>query len=291
SETGQNVLAANYGNLTFSDFSKTLASSGTIGIAGTFTPGAAASHTITGSTLSFDGAGSQTIPAFNYQNLTSTGSGARTLASSGTVGVAGVFTPGTNAHTITGSTLGFNGAGSQTIPAFSYQNLTSSSSGARTLASSGTVGVAGAFTPGTNTYTIAGSTLDFNGAGSQTIPAFNYLNLTSSSAGARTLASSGTIGVAGAFTPGTNVYTITGSTVSFNSASAQTIPAINYNNLTSTSTGGRTLASSGTIGIAGTFTVGTNVYTTTGSTLDYNGSSSQTMPSSGVTTSIERANV
>ena len=62
----------------------------------------------------------------------------------------------------------------------------------------------GAFTPGTNTYTITGSTINFNGAGAQTIPAFNYNNLTSSSTGARTLAGAGTIGVAGTFTPGTN---------------------------------------------------------------------------------------
>ena len=84
--------------------------------------------------------------------------------------------------------MNFNGAGAQTIPAFDYNNLTSSSTGARTLASSGTVGVAGTFTPGTNTYTITGSTVDFNGAGAQTIPAFDYNNLTSSSTGARTLA-------------------------------------------------------------------------------------------------------
>ncbi len=37
----QSVLAANYGNLTFSNFVKTLPSSGTVGIAGTFTAGSA----------------------------------------------------------------------------------------------------------------------------------------------------------------------------------------------------------------------------------------------------------
>ena len=95
--------------------------------------------------------------------------------------MAGAFTPGTNAYTVTGSTVNFNGAGAQTIPAFGYNNLTSSSTGARTLASSGTVGVAGTFTPGTNAYTVTGSTVDFNGAGAQTIPAFAYNNLTSSS--------------------------------------------------------------------------------------------------------------
>jgi hypothetical protein len=245
---------------------------------GTFTLGVT-------STVDYSGTGAQTLVAQNYGNLTSSSTGARTLASSGTIGVAGIFTPGTNAYTIAGSTLDFNGAGPQTIPAFNYNNLTSSSTGARTLANSGTIGVAGIFTPGTNAYTIAGSTLDFNGSGAQTIPAFNYNNLTSSSTGARTLANSGTTGVAGTFTPGSNAYTITGSTIDFNGASAQTIPAFNYNNLTisgSRTANNVTFANSGTIGIAGslsdtaTFNAGRG-FVTTGSTVAYNGTGSQSV--------------
>ncbi len=123
------VLAANYGNLTFSNFSKTLASSGTIGIAGTFTPGTGVGHTITGSTINFNGAGSQTIPGFTYNNLTSSGGGAgRTLDSVNTIKIAGAFTPGTDTYTITGNTIEYNGSGSpQALPSsgFStYNNLT-----------------------------------------------------------------------------------------------------------------------------------------------------------------------
>ncbi|HLA10003.1 MAG TPA: hypothetical protein VJ023_05250 [Pyrinomonadaceae bacterium] len=336
---GQAVRAFNYGNLTFSNFNKVLANTGTIGIAGIFTPGTAVGHTITNSTIDFNGTGAQTIPAFNYNNLTTSGArgannitlvnggtigiaaafsptatfaggayvitnntvdyngagaqniaafnynnltssnvGARTLANAGTIGIAAVFTPGGNTYTITGSTINFNGAGAQSIPAFNYNNLTSSNVGGRTLPNGGTVGIAGVFTPGTNAYTITGSTINFNGSGVQTIPAFNYNNLTSSSTGARTLANSGTIGIAEIFTPGTNVYTITGSTINFNGSGAQTIPAFNFNNLTSSSTGARTLANTGTIGIAGVFTPGTNVYTITGSTVAYNGTSAQVMP-------------
>jgi hypothetical protein len=250
-----------------------------VGVAGAFTPSATAvSYVKTGNTLDFNGAGAQTVPAFAYNNLTSSNAGARTLASSGTVGVAGTFTPGANSYTVTGSTVDFNGAGAQTVPAFAYNNLTSSNAGARTLASSGTVGVAGTFTPGANAYTVTGSTVDVNGAGAQTVSAFAYNNLTSSNAGARTLASSGTVGVAGTFTPGANSYTVTGSTVAFNGAGAQTIPAFGYNNLTSSNAGGRTLASSGTVGVAGTFTPGANSYTVTGSTVEYNGSSAQILP-------------
>jgi hypothetical protein len=273
----QSVIAFSYNNLTSSSTgARTLANSGTIGIAGTFTPGTN-SYTITGSTIDFNGSGAQTIPAFNYNHLTSSSTGARTLANSGTIGVAGTFTPGINSYTITGSTIDFNGPGAQTIPSFNYNHLTSSSTGARTLANSGTIGVAGTFSPGTNSYTITGSTIDFNGSGAQTIPSFNYNHLTSSSTGARTLANSGTIGVAGTFTPGTNSYTITGSTIDFNGSGAQTIPSFNYNHLTSSSAGARTLANSGTIGIAGTFTPGSNSYTITGSTVDFNGVGAQTI--------------
>jgi predicted outer membrane repeat protein len=275
---GQNVLAANYGNLTFSNQNKVLASAGTIGIAGVFTTGAAVGHTIAGSTINFNGSVAQTIPAFNYNNLTSSSTGARTLANVGTIGVAGSFTPGTNAYTITGSTIDFNGAGAQAIPAFNYNNLTSSNIGGRILANSGTIGIAGAFNQGANVYTITGSTINFNGAGAQVIPAFNYNNLTSSNAGARTLANTGTIGIAGAFTPGANAYTIAGSTINFNGGGPQTIPAFNYNNLTSSNSGARTLANAGTIGIAEIFTPGTNVYTITGSTINFNGAVGQTIP-------------
>jgi hypothetical protein len=182
------------------------------------------------------------------------------------------------------STVDYTGTGAQTVAAQNYGNLTSSSSGTRTLAGSGTVGIAGTFTPGSNSYTITGSTIDFNGTGSQTIPSFNYNNLTSSSTGPRTLAS-GTIGIAGIFSPGTNAYTITGSTIDFKGAGAQTVPAFNYNNLTiSASRGGAsvTLANSGTIGVAGaltdtaTFNPGSG-FNTAGSTVDYNGAGSQSV--------------
>ena len=112
--------------------------------------------------------------------------------------------------------------------------------------------------PGTNVYAIAGSTVDFNGSGAQTIPAFAYNNLTSSSTGGRTLASSGNVRVAGVFTPGTNAYTIAGSTVEYNGSSAQALPSTfpTYNNLTLNN-------AAGTTGFAGltpaSFTVTTSV--------------------------------
>ena len=68
---GQNVLSGSYGHLAFSDFDKTLPS-GVVAIAGTFTPGSAGGHTITGSTIEYNGTVPQTLPSgFNpYNNLT-----------------------------------------------------------------------------------------------------------------------------------------------------------------------------------------------------------------------------
>ena len=63
--------SGNYGNLTFSNFTKTLPSSGTVSIAGTFNR-SYGGHTITGSTMAFNGASAQTLPATfpTYNNLT-----------------------------------------------------------------------------------------------------------------------------------------------------------------------------------------------------------------------------
>lgn len=278
SSSSQAIPAFNYNNLYSSGGTRTLASSGTIGVAGTLSlAGATNTYTITGSTINFNGSGSQTIPVFNYNHLTSSSTGARTLAA-GSIGISGTFTPGSNSYTVTGSTIDFNGTGNQTIPAFNYNNLTTSSTGGRTLATSGSIGIAGVFTAGaTNSFTTVNSTVDFNGSGAQTIPAFDYGNLTSSSTGARTLAATDTIKITGTFTPGSNAYTITGSTINYNGSGSQTIAAFNYNNLYSSSSGARTLASSGTIGIAGVLSKGTNTYTITGSTIDYNGTGAQTV--------------
>jgi predicted outer membrane repeat protein len=242
------------------------------------------------STVEYEGASPQTINAVNYGHLTSSNVGTRTLVNGSTTGVAGTFTPGTNTYTITGSTVDFNGGTAQTIPAFNYNNLTSSNVGARTLANSGTIGVAATFTPGTNTYTITGSTVNFNGAGAQSIPQFNFNNLTISGAhGVNnvTLVNGGTIGVAGNFSPtatfaGGN-YVVTNNTTDFNGTGAQSVGApFNFNNLTiSGNKGGLAITlASGTIGIAGTFspTATNNTYVTTGNTVNFNGSVTQTIP-------------
>ncbi len=278
----------------------TCTSSGVINVSGSFTTG---TFTCGTGTVNYEGTGAQTITGYNYYNLTT--SSARTtnnitLVNAGTIGVAGSFTPSatftTGGYVITNNTVNFNATSSQTIPAFNYYNLTIS--GARTtnsvtLANSGIIGIAGTFNPSatftTGGFINTGSTLDFNGSGAQTVPAFNYNNLTIS--GARTtnnvtLVNGGTIAVSGNYSPAatftTGNYVITNNTINYNGTNSQTVTAFNYNNLTIS--GARTnnsiiLANSGTIGIASVFnttaTFTTGGYTTAGSTVNYNGAGAQ----------------
>jgi hypothetical protein len=226
------------------------------------------------STVDYAGPNTQSVTAFNYGNLTL--SGIRNnqninLPNGSTVGIAGTFST-TAVFTIggyvtTGSTIDFNGTTAQTITAFNYNNLTSSSSGTRTLDGSGTIGIKGAFTPGTNSYTITGSTINFNGTTAQTIPAFNYYNLTTS--GNRTttnitFVNGGTVGVANVLsltaTFSSGVYVLTNNTVNFNGTVSQTIPQLTYTNLTTTGASTKSLSAATTI--TGVLTINT------GSTLD-----------------------
>jgi len=101
-----------------------------------------------GNTVNFNGNVPQTIPSSNYYNLTSSGSGTRAVVSGGTIGIAGVFTPGSNAYTTTGSTVNYNG-GTQAVAVIPYNNLTLSGSGAKSLQ------------PGTS---VIGGSLTLNGA-------------------------------------------------------------------------------------------------------------------------------
>jgi hypothetical protein len=125
---GQAVLAVNYKNLTFTNFNKILPSSGIIGIGGIFTPGTATGHTITGSTIDFNGS-AQSIPAFTYYNLQTSGSGLKTLQ--------GAITVNSNLTIGLGTTLNASGS-------FAINN-------------SGNWTNNGAFTPGSGTVTFNGS--------------------------------------------------------------------------------------------------------------------------------------
>ncbi|MBS1794016.1 MAG: VCBS repeat-containing protein [Acidobacteria bacterium] len=230
---GQAVYAGNYGNLTFSNFNKVLPTS-TVGISGTFTPGSAGGHTVTGSNINFNGTTAQTVPVFPYEGLTIANSAGASLGGSvtvnGTLGLAaGTLAVGTNTLTLNGpatatagtlssaatGTVNYNQASNgQTVLAANYGNLTFSNF--NKVLPAGTVGIASVFTTGSATgHTITGNTVNFNGAGAQTIPVFTYNNLTTSNA-AKTLGGNVTangdvtIGVGSSLILSGNVLTVKG---------------------------------------------------------------------------------
>jgi hypothetical protein len=133
-------------------------------------------------------------------------------------------------------TVIFNSAALQVIPAWSFYNITSSSTGSRTFASVGTVFIFKKFIKtNASIHTVTGSTINYAGTIGQTIVAMNYNNLTISgnhTGNIDTLENSASlIGIAGAFVvSATGGYTRTGSTVNFNGGN-QTIPAFQFNNL------------------------------------------------------------
>lgn len=248
--------------------------------------------TAAGNTVNYNGTAAQTVRATSYYNLTlsgaRTGTNNITLPNGGTVNIAGAFNPtatfGTGNYVVTGNTINFNGTGSQTVPAFNYNNLTIS--GARTtntvtLENGGTIGIAGIFSPTatftTGGYVVTGNTMDFNGTVAQTVPAFDYNNLTISAArGANsvTLANGGTVGILGAFNPSatftTGGYVVTNNTVEYKGAAAQTLTPFTYAGLKINNTNGVTLTggnatATGVLTLtAGLLTTGSNTMITTG---------------------------
>ncbi|MFM7729379.1 MAG: beta strand repeat-containing protein, partial [Flavobacteriales bacterium] len=191
-----------------------------------------------------------------------------TVGASGAITVTGAvtYTAGSGSWNAT-STFTMSSSSSQSIPPFNYGNL--NTTGGNRVWMAGTTGIAGTFTQGAGTYTpTVGSTVDYNGAGAQTIRNVAYYDLTNSSNTARTLAN-GTITIANSYTPTTNTITVGTSVVDFSSSGSQNIPASSYNSITNTGNGNRVWASSGNINIAGSFTPGSGTHTVTGSTMRF----------------------
>lgn len=184
---------------------------------------------------------------------------------SGTFNTEAAFSTVSGTVDVTNGTVGFIGIGTQTIPAYNYYNLISSSTGGRTLASSGAIGIANTFTPGTNAYTINGSTINFNGNGSQIISAFNYNQLTLSNEGLKTF-ETGTTGIAGTLFVTGNARTNTEtnfSTISYNGSTDQTVTTVPYYNLDAANSGGVVTLLDAAINhnfsvTSGTVSIGTN---------------------------------
>ena len=235
-------------------------SSGTLNTASSF-PTVSGTTTISGGTVGYTGTSAQSIAKLNYYHLTL--SGVRTTNNvtfpTDTVGIAGTFINSASftsgGFVTTSNTIRYNGNGGQTVIPFSYNNLllTGVHSDSIKFDSSSTIKIAGTFSAAatftSGTYSTTGSTIEFNGNGAQTIPAFQYYNLTLS--GARggnglTFANSDTIHIAKTFDPsasGTS-YTQTGTIFDFNGTTAQLLPAFTYNSLVFSNAGTKSISSS-----------------------------------------------
>ncbi|MFN5794227.1 MAG: autotransporter-associated beta strand repeat-containing protein, partial [Bacteroidota bacterium] len=148
-----------------------VSSTGSLTVTGNLTNSSSATPTFNcGSTFTVSGAG-QTIPAWNYGNLVLSGATV-TLASSGTIGICGNYTPSAGVTTLTGSIVNFNGTSGQSIlinPA-SFRNLTVSNTAANVTASVAvtvsnllTINSSARLDMGTNVLTITGATSAITG--------------------------------------------------------------------------------------------------------------------------------
>jgi len=177
-------------------------------------------------------------------NVTNRNTGVLTL--NGNVAGTGSFTNGDigfnsnlfltgngNLLTLTGTidfasnanTVNFNGTGNQTIKAVNYYNL-SIAAGARTvtLQNSGTIGIANVFSPGVLTgYTVATSTVNFNGTVSQDIPAFTFNHLTISGGSTKTLTGNVTVGASGVLNLNSGVLELADYNLIINNSNAAAI--------------------------------------------------------------------
>lgn len=232
--------------------------SGTLNTETTF-PSVSGTTTISGGTVGYTGSNTQSISKQNYNNLTISGSrGANSITfPTDTIGIAGTLTNGASftsgGFVTTNNTINFIGSGSQTIPSFNYNNLLISGSRSDSVKfdSSGTIKIAGTFAPNatfsSGSFGTKGTTIEFNGSGAQTIPAFSYHNLTLSGARSSntiTFSNSDTIHIAKTFDPSaTSVsYSQSGVIFNFSGTEEQTIPAFTFNSLAFSNAGTKTIS-------------------------------------------------
>jgi len=182
------------------------------------------------------------------------------------------------------STISFESYSAVTIPAMTYGNLECSNGASRIWTGSATTRICGSFSPGVGIIysATAGSTVDYNGSGSQTITPVNYFNLSNSANTTRVLGT-GTIDIFNVYTPttGTVDNTTNTSTINFSNTAAQTIPTTKYGHITNSGNGNRTFATSGANGgiieIFRLFTPGTGTFTSINSTVKYTGNAAYTL--------------
>lgn len=244
---------------------------------GTITMSAATSSIVNSGTLNFNNLTIAATPTIQSQYTAS-------FTVSGSFAVQGgvTFAPTGGTITMSGATGNINIAGTTTFNNLTVSGTTVTTTG--NFAVNNTMLVSGVFSPsptsvisgtgsltGTGTvvvtrittnpsfggqYTITSPTLtdltvNYNGAGAQTISAANYGNLEISPNGTRTvtLVNGGTIRVSNTFTPTAvnTTYVITGNTFEYNGSGAQTIAAFTYNDLIISNNGGKSVTAGTTV--------------------------------------------
>ncbi len=245
---------------------------------GTITMSNVASSISNSGTLTFNNLTISATPTAQSQYNTSF-SVAGTLATSGAInfspsggtitmsGVAGAInnasgTLAFNNLTVSGTTVSSTGnfsvIGTMSVTGVFNPAATSIISGAGTLTGTGTVNATRtAATPSFGAqYTISNKTLssltvNYNGAGAQTVDAQDYGSLVISTNGTRTVTfvNGGTVRVSNVFTPTatTTTYVVTGNTFEYNGSGAQTIAAFTYNNLIVSNAGAKTVLAGATV--------------------------------------------
>lgn len=163
-------------------------------------------------------------------------------------------------------------SGAQAAQSISIEPASSLQINGGTLSLNGDIVVDGSITVG------SAGTLDMvsnqiNGSGTMQI---NGVFKTSKAAGFSGTASTAVNSTIGVLSLGAS------SQVDYTSGGSQQITAGNYAHLNNSGNGDRILANTGSIGVSGLFTPGAGDYTVTGSTVEFNGTSAQTIPALGL---------
>ncbi|MBW3545067.1 MAG: T9SS type A sorting domain-containing protein, partial [Bacteroidetes bacterium] len=263
--SGQLLPAIDHFDLQLSNTGTKVFGTGTTGVFRQFIsePGAKLDTRTNQSVIFYNGDALQIVAPLQYYTLRlgNTGSkqfseGITSIAASLQVSEAASADARTRA-----ASIHYNGADQLLYP-MAYHHLALVGTGTKVF-DAGTTHIAGALNIAAIVATDAltrSSTLHFDGAGSQTIPAMDYYSLQSSLGIARSLGTDGTIRISGSFAPGAAEYNTAGSRVEFNGSQAQNIPVLPYHTLIINNTSGATAQGNINIAEALTFMAG-NLHT------------------------------
>ncbi|WP_299825948.1 T9SS type A sorting domain-containing protein [uncultured Pontibacter sp.] len=190
----------------------------------------------------------QKVKSVQYGNLQLLNSGSKTFEGD-TARIAGALTIAKDVQVITPTIVEYNGHGAQTVAALQYNQLALRNAGEKKLAA-GITGVASAiYATGNATLNAAGNgvTVDYNGTMPQEVLPTNYYNLKLSNGSTKRFAN--TTGIAADFTivEGATADLTSASTIDFNGARDQLVPALKYNNLLVSAPGIKTLQGDATV--------------------------------------------